>query len=585
LTYFQVTAEHLKIAQGNVRCGNCRNVFSALGNLTEHLPEPGTDPSDSDFLTDEELGEFEDFDTNIYDDEDSIFDAFIDEDEDILNQEPVSKNPDAGSGLKTRQAEKTAKAAPPPKQTRKPNSRPPSSAAKQQLAAKKLASLKEGQKAYLEKLQQAVREKQQADLEQQTRIFTKPEATGNTSPSAPAARNKPPQTQAREKPRAPAVASPRPKPAARTPAAKTPPARHTAPNKVAKSATKPRAGTNTVATNNLVGTRNTQKRKPDIPVQSSGEEVDFDTALQALDELEINDEHADFVASVIKEFEATNIALPTHPEERTPAPAPETNASATTFDSSGISISKAARENVASPDDYVPLESPPAPVEPRKPTQKIFGWKKSKPKKKIRKKRPKKLPSATPVAQPVIEGAIPTLPAILLEGYHEEAAQHRLTPATIAWGVGSMLLMLVFLGQSVYFKHDQLAHISVLRPWVVSFCHRFNCEVALQYDASQLELLGQDIRSNPKIKDSLMVSTTIINKAGYRQAYPGLQITFTDLNGQRVAMRRFLPGEYLPRGSDIKHGMPSDTPIQVQLELMDPGRNAINFEFDFFKTF
>ena len=38
LTYFQVTAEHLKVAQGNVRCGQCRNVFSALGNLSEMPP-------------------------------------------------------------------------------------------------------------------------------------------------------------------------------------------------------------------------------------------------------------------------------------------------------------------------------------------------------------------------------------------------------------------------------------------------------------------------------------------------------------------------------------------------------------------
>ena len=39
LTYFQVTAEHLKVAQGNVRCGQCSNVFSALGNLSEVPPQ------------------------------------------------------------------------------------------------------------------------------------------------------------------------------------------------------------------------------------------------------------------------------------------------------------------------------------------------------------------------------------------------------------------------------------------------------------------------------------------------------------------------------------------------------------------
>ena len=55
-------------------------------------------------------------------------------------------------------------------------------------------------------------------------------------------------------------------------------------------------------------------------------------------------------------------------------------------------------------------------------------------------------------------------------------------------------------------------------------------------------------------------------------------------NGQKVAMRRFLPNEYLPKKSKIEKGMPSETPIQVEIELMDPGSKAVNFEFEFFKA-
>jgi predicted Zn finger-like uncharacterized protein len=38
LTYFQITPEHLRIAKGNVRCGQCRHVFNASENLTEEPP-------------------------------------------------------------------------------------------------------------------------------------------------------------------------------------------------------------------------------------------------------------------------------------------------------------------------------------------------------------------------------------------------------------------------------------------------------------------------------------------------------------------------------------------------------------------
>jgi predicted Zn finger-like uncharacterized protein len=63
LTYFQVTPEHLRIAQGNVRCGQCRNVFSALGNLTEEPPQVAFDDDESEL--EEEIfideGELEDY--------------------------------------------------------------------------------------------------------------------------------------------------------------------------------------------------------------------------------------------------------------------------------------------------------------------------------------------------------------------------------------------------------------------------------------------------------------------------------------------------------------------------------------------
>ena len=63
LTYFQVTPEHLRIAQGNVRCGQCRNVFSALGNLTEEPPKTAYQDNDAEledeiFIDEDELEEY-----------------------------------------------------------------------------------------------------------------------------------------------------------------------------------------------------------------------------------------------------------------------------------------------------------------------------------------------------------------------------------------------------------------------------------------------------------------------------------------------------------------------------------------------
>lgn len=184
----------------------------------------------------------------------------------------------------------------------------------------------------------------------------------------------------------------------------------------------------------------------------------------------------------------------------------------------------------------------------------------------------------------IIENNIPTLaiPKALLEDFEQEKVSHVNYRSMLTWGGLSVLMMLVFLGQTIYFKHNELGQISSLRPWVKMFCKHASCELTLQEDINQIELLGQDIRTHPKSKQALLVSATIINNASFTQPYPGLQLSFSDINGIKVASRNFKPEDYLPSKFSRKKGMESNIPIQLELELVDPGKNAVNFEFDFF---
>ena len=57
-TVFRVTAEALRIAQGDVRCGVCSTTFNALENLSEQAFNPAAEaepPSLGDSMTVEEL--------------------------------------------------------------------------------------------------------------------------------------------------------------------------------------------------------------------------------------------------------------------------------------------------------------------------------------------------------------------------------------------------------------------------------------------------------------------------------------------------------------------------------------------------
>lgn len=170
------------------------------------------------------------------------------------------------------------------------------------------------------------------------------------------------------------------------------------------------------------------------------------------------------------------------------------------------------------------------------------------------------------------------VPSVILEDLAREKAE-RLRPSGTPWAVGSVLLMLVFLAQAIYFARDDLARDPKLRPWLETACAYVGCTLSQPVETGKIEILGWDVRSHPIAAKALVASTTLINNAAFAQPYPLLELRFSDMNGTPLAQRRFKPREYLPTGTDFHAGMPPDTPIQVKLELMDPGSAAVNFEF------
>jgi hypothetical protein len=73
----------------------------------------------------------------------------------------------------------------------------------------------------------------------------------------------------------------------------------------------------------------------------------------------------------------------------------------------------------------------------------------------------------------------------------------------------------------------------------------------------------------------------MVNKADFKQPYPGLRVSLFDLSGNVVARRRFTPEEYMGELASPFLLMTPRTPVQITLEVKDPGNDAINFAFDF----
>ena len=103
---------------------------------------------------------------------------------------------------------------------------------------------------------------------------------------------------------------------------------------------------------------------------------------------------------------------------------------------------------------------------------------------------------------------------------------------------------------------------------------------------AKIELISRNVYSHPNEKNALMVNITMKNHADFAQPYPIMQIKFSDVRGGNVAARRFLPAEYLPeelqrQDSQQLQLLEPDTNMTFTMEIQDPGKQAMTYEFDF----
>ncbi len=155
--------------------------------------------------------------------------------------------------------------------------------------------------------------------------------------------------------------------------------------------------------------------------------------------------------------------------------------------------------------------------------------------------------------------------------------------AVFGWTLGVALASACLLLQSVYLMRDRLADTETFGPVVTNICTELNfCELNAKRDLNQIQLVGRNVYSHPNSENALMVNAVITNTASFDQPYPVLLVSMSNVRGKVVAERYFRPKEYLSINDLSRRYMQPGIPIQINLELMDPGNNAIAFELDFF---
>jgi len=150
----------------------------------------------------------------------------------------------------------------------------------------------------------------------------------------------------------------------------------------------------------------------------------------------------------------------------------------------------------------------------------------------------------------------------------------------------SLLFILVLFSvsflQLAYFRAFELTFaIPSATPYIEMFCEKVNCHYSGPLDKKKIQLLSRDVRVHPKEKKALLISAAMINNADFAQPYPNIKIRLSDISGNIVAERIFTSKTYIGSATNPFSLMKSKIPVHIKFEVVDPGKDAVNFEFSF----
>ncbi|MGH1461603.1 MAG: DUF3426 domain-containing protein [Neptuniibacter sp.] len=152
---------------------------------------------------------------------------------------------------------------------------------------------------------------------------------------------------------------------------------------------------------------------------------------------------------------------------------------------------------------------------------------------------------------------------------------------SFGWFTASVLAILCILLQIVWFNRVELYWSQPqLQPLFDQACQKIDCQIPPQQALSQIENQNILVTPHPSYEGAMEIKLILINNAEFIQPYPALNLEFKDLKGRLVAQRIFEPREYLDTTYIDPLAMPSQQPMQITLELMSPGKRAVNYQLE-----
>lgn len=173
----------------------------------------------------------------------------------------------------------------------------------------------------------------------------------------------------------------------------------------------------------------------------------------------------------------------------------------------------------------------------------------------------------------------PKIPEIPLQISQINAQKSSL--GTLIWGTLTLIGCLGLLTQILWFERDQLSQNPQFSSFYQLACKKVNCQLNPRQDIPNITNQQLVVRDHPRYLGAIAVDLLMENQAPFAQPFPAIRITFSDINGEPRAARSFQPAEYLGGDFNSSQLMPSGKPVQVRLEMIDPGAQAANYRIQF----
>lgn len=141
-------------------------------------------------------------------------------------------------------------------------------------------------------------------------------------------------------------------------------------------------------------------------------------------------------------------------------------------------------------------------------------------------------------------------------------------------------LSLLLVAQIIGFNFNALAKQDSTRPAMETLCQVLRCQLPPSQRWRNIRITNLVVRQHPNIPNALVVDAIITNGSSKELPFPALELYFNDIDQLPVASRRFQPPEYVKGELLGQTMMPPGHPIHIAFDVMNPGEKAVNWRMD-----